>query len=726
MKTKLEKNYLIISELGQQRRISSQKDLTKYLESSFKDLGLTKNDIILISSNNLDNKMNLITSKNNINEIKEDFYLFSINNKYEIYKQEFESKIKAQIENNTFISTKDLLGDKLSFNYNNDSLIKGNNKYYNNIQIQKEISHVQEIYTNFKSISININSNFELMNSLINKNIVNINKSLSILYQYYKNRIKTIQRNFDELKINLEEINTRVISNENKIKNFVAIKLGINDKEELELFKLLINENKIKQIKEKINLNLNLVKEKIKSKNIFFESIINKANYNNNNKNIENILKNIIDEKKLEEIKNEIKKIKDKYNELKNNYNKNKFNEEIKNILEKNENLIKNNEDNFDINQKIDKLDEYKKEDKLNTLINNIKNYKDYSENVLTKIKDFIANHVIKKYFRFSSEIFLSLDSFESYNKKFISYKNLLENIDKDNFNLLFSLDEALRFRYYFNEYERRINYLRDLKKIIHKIKISLIKENEIRHKFNEKLKEYFNEKVNDNKFEITNNILSFFDWEDIKGNFDIYGDKYFLNIKMEENELNNKFSYKISNKAIEDINIFSENYFQQEMIYNLNNKIIEQKTEINLLTKKIENKNNEFNQLKYNIEQINNLFNDIIKDIQNKKKDKNNSEEDCGIKKENKIFNPLYDEINDDINEEESFAIKDNDSITSNEKNKNTDKNNDNIFLSLEQTFIIKKTFFNYFTNLLSIKNEEYNKLFSLYNSLKMSLEDK
>ena len=56
---------------------------------------------------------------------------------------------------------------------------------------------------------------------------------------------------------------------------------------------------------------MNLVKEKIKSKNILFESIINKANYNNN-KNIENILKNIIDEKKLEEIKNEIKKIKNK------------------------------------------------------------------------------------------------------------------------------------------------------------------------------------------------------------------------------------------------------------------------------------------------------------------------------------------------------------------------------------------------------------------------------
>ena len=120
------------------------------------------------------------------------------------------------------------------------------------------------------------------------------------------------------------------------------------------------------------------------------------------------------------------------------------------------------------------------------------------------------------------------------------------------------------------------------------------------------------------------------------------------------------------------------------------------------------------------------NLFNDLYKSIQNKKNDKNNSEENSGIKKKNKIFNPLYDEMNDEIDEEESFAIKDNnDSISSNDKIKNN-KNNDNIFLTLEQAFVIKKTFFNYFTNLLSIKNEEYNKLFSLYNSLKMSLEDK
>ena len=731
MKTKLDKKYLIISELGQQRRISSQKDLSKNLEISYKDFGLTKNDIILISSNDLENKTNLKE-----NEIKDDYYLFSLDNKYEIYKQEFENKLKAQIENNLYIPNKDLLGDRLSINFINGN---NSNKYFNNnIQIQKEISHVKEIYTNFKSHSISINSNFDLMHSLMNKNIVNINKSLSILYNYYKNRIKNIQNNFETLKNNFDEINKRVISNENKIKNFSVIKLGINNKEEQELFKILINENKIKQIKEKINQNLNSVKEKIKNKKKSFEELVN--NYNKNiNKNFENKIRNVIDEKKLEEIKNEIIKIKEKFNELKNTWNKNKFNEEIKKILEKNEkdNYKINNEDSFDINQRIDKLDDYKKEkeDELIIVLNNIKSIKNESENVLNKIKMLVTDSIIKKFFRFSTDIFCDLNNFESYNKRFISYKNLLENIDKDNFDLLFSLDEALRFRFYFNEYERRINYLKDLKKIICKMKKSLSKENEIRQKFNEELKGYFNGKVNDEQFGISNSILSFFEWDDIKGNFDIYGDKYYTNIKIDEDELNyfisnNKYSPKISTKNHNNINInidniFSENYFQQEMIYRLNKKIIEYKAEIEQLTNKIEIKNNEFKQLKYNIEQINNIFNSLI---QNKQKDKNISEENTGIKKENKIFNPLYDEINDE-NEEESFAIKDNnDSSLSNEeiKNKNNNENSCNTFLTLEQTFIIKKTFFNYFTNLLSIKNEEYNKLFGMYNSLKMSLEDK
>ena len=100
---KLDKKYLIIGEFGQERRISSQKDLMKNIEVSFKDLGLTKNDVILISSNELENKTNLILSSNkkensNINEIKEDYYLFSTKNKYEIYKQEFDNKLKQQIE----------------------------------------------------------------------------------------------------------------------------------------------------------------------------------------------------------------------------------------------------------------------------------------------------------------------------------------------------------------------------------------------------------------------------------------------------------------------------------------------------------------------------------------------------------------------------------------------------------------------------------------------------
>jgi len=725
---KLDKKYLIIGEFGQERRISSQKDLMKNIEVSFKDLGLTKNDVILISSNELENKTNLILSSNkkensNINEIKEDYYLFSTKNKYEIYKQEFDNKLKQQIENNSFISAKELFGGRLFFNLNNNSLI--NKNITNNIQIQKDISHIQEIYSNFNSISNNIDSNYELCRSLISKNIININKSISILYKYLKTRIKNIKINFESLKENLEEMNKRVSSTEKRIKNFIIIKMGINNKEELELFKILINENQIKQMKEKINKKINTLNEKIKNKSKEFEEKVNILN--NDNINIEQKIKDVIDEKKLEEIKKEIKRIKEKLNDL-----KNKFNNEIEKIKEKynNNNIEKNNED--DIKYRIDKLDDYKKEDELNIFIHNIKNIKNETENIMNKIKLFITDTIIKKFFRLSNDIFLALEPIESYNEKFNTYKNSLEKIGKDNFDLLFSIDEALRFKFYFNEYERRINYLKDLKRTIYKLKKSLKKENEIRQKFNEELKNYFNDKINDKVFGISDSIISYFEWDDIKGSFDIYGDKNYANITLEENELN---LFNSNNKnEIEDI--ISRNDFQQEMIYNLNNKILEYKSEINKLTNIIENKNNEFKQLKYNIDQINNLFNNKNKNIKNENKDSNiNIYENNSIKKENKIFNPLYDEMTDDndINEEESFAIKDNnnDSNSSNEdinnkNNINNENNENNIYLSLSQTFIIKKTFFNYFTNLLSIKNEEYNRLFSLYNSLKMSLEDK
>ena len=739
IKMKSDKKYLIIGEFGQERNIIYQKDLIKHLEISFKDLGLTKNDIILISSNDLENKTNLLLSSNkkennSLNEIKEDYYLFSTKNKYEIYKQEFDNKLKQQIENNLYISAKDLFSDKLSFNFNNNSLL--NKNITNNIQIQKDISHVQEIYSNFKSISINIDKNFNLCNSLMNMNIININKSISILYKYLKTRIKNIQINFESLKVNLEEINKRVTSTEKRIKNFIIIKMGINNKEELELFKILINENQIEQMKEKINKKLNTLNEKMKNKSKIFEEKIN--DMNNNNINLEQKIKEIIDEKKLEEIKNDIKRVKEKFNALKNRYNKDKFNDEIKKIIEKyNNNIEKNSEDKFDINYRIDKLDDYKKEDELNIIIHNIKNIKSETENIVNKIKLFITDSIIKKFFRFSSEIFLALEPFESYNEKFNTYKNSLENISKSNFDLLFSIDEALRFKYYFNEYERRINYLKDLKRIIYKLKKSLIKENEIRQKFNEEIKNYFNGKINDNVFGISNNIISYFEWDDIKGSFDIYGDKNYSNITLEEDELNHFNSNKKYDLSKEKLiyldDIFSKNDFQQEMIYNLNNKILEYKSEINKLTNIIENKNKEFKQLKYNIEQINNLFNNKNKNIKYENRDiEIKKEESNGIKKENKIFNPLYDEMTDDndINEEESFAIKDNNndsnSSVEDDKNKNNINNENNIYLSLEQTFIIKKTFFNYFTNLLSIKNEEYNKLFSLYNSLRMSIEDK
>ena len=776
MKSKNDKQYLIIGEIGQQKRISSNKDLSQKLESSLKDLGLTKNDIILISSNNLKNIIQQISNNkeksinnykekyNDIfnNNLNEDYYLFSKNNRYEIYKQQFEIFFKSKIEQNTFLSSKELFGGGIAPLGGGDDIFLSGNKFNinncsNNIKMQKIISHIKDVYTNFKTLSININSNIFFANSLINENIGNIYKSLSILYNYYKNKIQNIRINQETLQTIFEEVNSRVLSIEKKINNFLTIKMSLNNKKEIELFELLISENKIKQIKEKINNQLNYLKEKIKNKSQKFDDMVN-----NNTEDINNFgnkFKNVIDEKMLNEIKNKIKIIELSFNDINKKYNRYKFEDEIKQIQDNNININNSNftfsnSNNFNNqnNNNDNELYKYKGEEDLNILITTIKNIKNNSEDILSEIKNFIKDSIIKKFFRFSSDIFITLESFESYNKKFKSYINLLENIDKDNFNLLFSLDEALKFRFYCNEYERRINFLKDLKKTIIKLKKSLTKENEIRQKFNDELVEYFNGKLNDNKFGIHSNIISFFDWDDIKGNFDVYGDKYYNNIEITEDELNIdnnmrnknlKISLKISEGEINtNDNIYLEYYSQQEMIYHLNNKIMEYKSKIKELEKDIENKNSEFKELKFDIEQINNLLNNLYKKRINNEinfHEENiinikNNDSDNNIKKENKIFNPLYDEIN----EEESFSIHNNinkNSNSSNEEfktknnihNKNDNNENfDNIFLSLEQNYIIKKSFFNYFTNLLSIKNEEINKLSSLYNSLQMSIEDK
>ena len=244
MRKKNDKQYLIIGEIGNQKTISSNKDLTHKLESSLKDLGLTKNDIIVISSNNLLNISNILQQSNNKNSINnkeknisnykekyndvlnnnlnEDFYLFSKTNRYEIYKQNFESFFKSKIEQNSYMPSKFLFGGGIGYGGGggDDIFLSGNkiNNSNNNIQAQKLISHIKDVYTNFKSISLIINSNISLSNKLINENIGNIYKSLTILNNYYKSQIKDIRINNETLKTNFEEVNNRVLSIEKKNK----------------------------------------------------------------------------------------------------------------------------------------------------------------------------------------------------------------------------------------------------------------------------------------------------------------------------------------------------------------------------------------------------------------------------------------------------------------------------------------------------------------------------
>ena len=704
MRKKNDKQYLIIGEIGIQKAVSSGKDLNRKYDSSLKDLGLTKNDIILISSNKLvdisnlihnssnriytnNKKINNLDLKDNNNEIfnnnnKENFYLFSKNNRYEIFKQQFDKFYKSKIEDNSLIPSKFIFGGGIGYGGGgkDDIFLSGNKINSNNSQNLNLISYIKDLYTNFKSVSANINSNIYFSNSLINENIENIYRSIIILNKYYKNQIQNIRINHETLLTFLEEVNSRVLSIETKINNYYIIKMNLNNQKEIELFDLLINENKIKQIREKINNQLNYLKEKIKNKSQKFEEII--SNYLDKIKNVDNKLNNIIDEKKLNEIKNKIKLIELNFNELNKKYNKYKFEEEIKKIQENSNSNINVNDSNFTFSSLSNRnsfngkklYNNISEKNDFNNLSNESNKLKSDSDEILLEIKNFIEDSIIKKFFRFSSEIFITLDSFESFNKKFKTYITLLESIDKDNIDLMFSLDESLKFRFYCNEYERRINFLKDLKRTIIKLKKYIKKENEIRQKFNEELVQYLKDKLNDNQFVIQNNIIAFFEWDDIKGNFDVYGDKYYNNIEIEEEDINRemkiknnmtemKISLMLSEEEINNKRGMELDYYsQQDLIYILNKKIMEYKSQISNLEKNIENKNNEFKELKFNFEQINNFLNSLYN---NNKTDKSSkfisNKNDDDIKKENKIFNPLYDEIND----EDSLVI-DNDSNTS------------------------------------------------------------
>ena len=240
MKSTFDNLYLVIGEIGIQKLVSSKKDLNRKLESSLKDLGLTKNDIVLISSNKLLNISNLfqqssskIYKKNNNLEFKPDdifnnskkekFYLFSKNNRCEIYKQQFDKFYKSKIEDNSFIPSKILIGGGISYEAggNDDIFLSENKIIANNLQTHKIISYIKDVYTNYKSIAVKINSNIYFSNYLIVENLENIYKSLIILNNYYRNQIQDIRINHETLLMYLKEVKNRVLSIEKKINNYV-------------------------------------------------------------------------------------------------------------------------------------------------------------------------------------------------------------------------------------------------------------------------------------------------------------------------------------------------------------------------------------------------------------------------------------------------------------------------------------------------------------------------
>ena len=281
------------------------------------------------------------------------------------------------------------------------------------------------------------------------------------------------------------------------------------------------------------------------------------------------------------------------------------------------------------------------------------------------------------KEFIFTNEeiIVKEKENVKDYSQLFKEFSNQkFPDIDIYNENIQIK-DLSLNFQHYFskNNFKFKENQIIPifhsgirydlLQQIFNFLKDDIKNENKNRNFYNQKLSEKNNNKlINDfTKNNNNNNIQIFFDWNEIKYNFDIYGDIYYNSINIYENEEEKNNNFNNNNKII-----INENIDYNNRIFNLN--------------KEIE---------KYSF---------IIKDLKEKIKLKEKTLEE--FQNNFKKINYYFDEI---------------------KNNNNNIENN----LNFQNTYLIKKTFFEYFTNILTIKNNEINTLNKKYNILFMNIED-
>ena len=591
--------FFIFSEIGEKVKIPYNENnniLYSDIELLFKKIGVTKYDIELLDIN----KQDLFEYTNGINSNftnKNIIYIYSINEKYEIYKNYFLNIFKNKSVNPSLLSFE----EEVSEEKNLDDLYCLINKTFNL----------------FHKVNNSISDNLQMIDNLLKNNILNISNSIQYLLDFLKKQINDTGYHYNNLETSFNSISSQIISLQEKYQNINSFKLSLNSDEEKTIFEKLFNERKIKIINEKIIKNYSFIKEKFTKNQHNFDEI-KKIIEENSFQKFENIIEKTI----IEEIKSEYFQLNNTFKELENI----QFLDDLKQIEnENNKNEIK---------------------DKYSKIISNNTIYFLYNQSgkLFDKLKQYIIEKIIKEFFSYSSQIFSIINSLKKLKTKFLSHSNMLINLQKD-INLLFSeMQEEINYKIYFNEYIRRINFLQNLKYEIENIKKEIKNENTLRNKFMEEL--FLENKSNENID--NNNIKNFFEWPDIKINIDIFADIYYQNAIIKEQQ-NNDFEIKI-NERLYELNHINLNY---------QHEIQQLKEELNLT------KNN-----------LMDIKNDIIK-----------------IK-----------EILDDIY-----------------NNKNIQLNNN----SFKESYIINKTFFNYYNSILSLKNTELNKYYSFYNKLFMKKED-
>ena len=592
--------YFIFSEIGEKVKIPYN-DNNNILESDidliFKKIGITKYDIELLDIN----KQDLFEYTNGINSNltnKNIIYIYSINEKYEIYKNYFLNIFKNKSLNSSLLSFEEEISDEKNL----DDLYCLINKTFNL----------------FHKVNNSISDNLQMIDNLLKNNILNISNSIQYLLDFLKKQISDTGNHYNNLETSFSSISFQIISLEEKYQKINAFKLSLNTDEEKTIFEKLFNERKIKTINEKIMKNYSFIKEKI-TKNQHNYDEVKKIIENNNFQKFEYIIDNTI----IEEIKNEYFQLNDRLKGLENI----QFLDDLKKIEnENNKNEIKN---------------------KYSKIISDNTIYFLYNQSgkLFDKLKQYIIEKIIKEFFSYSSQIFSIINSLKKLKTKFLSHSNMLINLQKD-INLLFSeMQEEINYKIYFNEYIRRINFLQNLKCEIENIKKEIKNENTLRNKFMEEL--FLENKSNENID--NNNIKNFFEWPDIKINIDIFADIYYQNAIIKE-EQNNDFEVKI-NERLYELNHINLNY---------QHEIQQLKEELNLTKNNLMDIKNDIIEIKENLDNIHN--------------------------------------------------------------NKNIQLNNNNSF---KESYIINKTFFNYYNSILSLKNTELNKYYSFYNKIFMKKED-